>query len=106
MLHFGFFDIRTDVFTLIVAVVFVLVQVFLCFKAKNIIVRLIPDFLSLAAIIVFAVLAFVFEGWDRLGYLLLAIFAAILLAVCGLSCGIWAITKLIRKKKENGNSDG
>ena len=106
MLHFGFFDIRTDVFVLLAAIIFVLIQALLCFKVKKVIVRLIPAILSLAAIIVFAVLAFVFEGWDRLGYLLLAIFAAILLAVCGLGWGIWSITKLIRKKKENGNSDG
>ena len=93
MLHFGSFNIRTDIFVLILSVVILTVQFLFCFKVKNTIVRLIPVCLFSCLTLVFTALIFVFEGWDSLGFLLLAICSAVLLLVCGLGWGIWRLVK-------------
>lgn len=45
MLHFGLFDIRTDIIVLFLSVVVVLIQIFLCSKAKKNVIRLMPIYL-------------------------------------------------------------
>ena len=95
MLHFGLFDIRTDVFVLLMFIIVILFQTFLCFKAKKKTVRLIPISLSLTLTIVFVALGFVFDGWDAVGFFFLAICSAMLLLGSGIGWGVWAI---IRKR--------
>ena len=97
MLHFGLFDIRTDVFVLLVFFFVVLLQAFLCFKAKKKIVRLLPVCLTLVLTIVFIALGLIFDGWDAIGFFLLAIFSAVLLMGSGIAWGAWAI---VRKNKK------
>ena len=54
MLDFGLFDIRTDIFVLIVSVVFLLIQLLLCFKVKPIWIRLLPLLLFFVLTVGFA----------------------------------------------------
>lgn len=93
MLHFGSFDIRTDIFVLILSILLLTVQLLLCFKVKKTVVRIIPVCLLSCLTAVFITLIFVSEGWDSLGFLLLAICSAALLLVCGLGWGIWWFVK-------------
>lgn len=97
MLHFGAFDIRTDVFVLLLSVLWVLLQALLCLKVKKKHVRLLPVYLALALTVVFAALGIIFDGWDALGFLFLAICSAILLSDSGIGWGIYAI---VRKKNK------
>jgi phosphoglycerol transferase MdoB-like AlkP superfamily enzyme len=96
MLHFGIFDIRTDVFVLIISTILLLLQVLLCFKAKNKQIRLIPVYLFSSLTVIFLILAFIHNDWNRLGYLVLAALTAILIIVC---CIGWLVYLLINRKK-------
>ena len=96
MLHFGFLDIRTDIFVLLLSIILVLLQMFLCFKVKKKTIRLIPVYLTLVLTIVFTTLGFIFDGWDGFGFFFLAICSAVLLVCSGIGWGIWAIVKKAR----------
>lgn len=98
MLHFGAFEIRTDIFVYIVAVIVLLVQLLLCFKVKSRHVRLVPVYLFSLLTAVFAVLSLLFDGWDRVGFVALAVCAAFFLLVCGAA---WAIWRLVKRRREN-----
>ena len=98
MLHFGLFDIRTDVFVLLLFIIVVLFQTFLCFKAKKKTFRLMPIYLTLILTIAFITLGFIFDGWDGFGFFFLAICSTVLLAGSGIGWGVWAIVK---KKNKN-----
>ena len=105
MLHFGSFEIRTDVFLLILFFLVFFVQLLLCFKVKNLVVRLIPSCLFALMTAVFFVLIFVFDGWDSLGFLLLAICTASLLLACGIAwCVCWITHRSKRSKINTENS--
>ncbi len=93
MLHFGLFDIRTDIFVLFLSIVVVLFQLLLCFKAKKKTIRLIPVYLSSGVTIILTTLGLIFDGWDALGFFFLAICSAILLFFSGVGWGIWAIVR-------------
>ena len=95
MLHFGSFDIRTDVFVLLLCVIVMLLQIFICFKVKRKIVRLMPVYVTLILTVVFVILGFILGGWDGFGFFFLALCTAILLADIGIGWGIWTI---VRKK--------
>lgn len=97
MLHFGFFDIRTDIFVLLLSILLVLLQAFLCFKVKKKTIRLIPVYLTLVLTIVFTTLGFIFDGWDGFGFFFLAICSAVLLLGSGIGFGIWAIVRKTNK---------
>ena len=99
MLHLGLFDIRTDIFVLLLSVVVVLFQIFLCFKAKKKNVRLMPVYLSLVLTVVFVILGFIFDGWDSFGFFFLAVCSAVLLADSGIGWAVWSIIKKIKKDK-------
>ncbi len=91
MLDFGIFEIKTEYFVLILSVLTLSLQLLLCFKAKKLFSRLLPMILFAILTVVFFVLIFLSEGWDSIGFLLLAICAAALLLVCGIGWGIWGI---------------
>ncbi|MBE6608452.1 MAG: hypothetical protein E7633_07835 [Ruminococcaceae bacterium] len=98
MLHFGSFEIETDIFIYIVAAVILLVQLLLCFKVKNRHIRLIPVYLFSVLTAVFAALSFAFDHWDRVGFVVLAVCAAFFLLVCGAA---WAIWRFIKRRRES-----
>lgn len=99
MLDFGIFEIRTDIFLLIVSVIFLLLQIFLCLKVKNVVLRLLPTAFFAVLTTVFAVMIFLVDGWDSIGFLFLAICSAFLLFACGIGWGIWAIFKKSQIRK-------
>ena len=98
MLDFGIFEIKTEIFILILSVLVLALQLLLCFKATRLFVRLLPAILFAILTAVFFVLIFLSEGWDSVGFLLLAICAAALLLCCGIGWGIWAIVRKAKRK--------
>ena len=68
-------------------------QLLLCFKAKKIIIKLLPIALFIVSTIVFTFCSATINGWDGLGYLFVALLSFGLIWVCGLGWGIWAITR-------------
>ena len=97
MLDFGLFEIRTDIFILLMSVLTLILQVLLCFGIKKLWIRLIPPCLLTFITAVFTMLIFVFDGWDSIGFLLLALWTAILLVASGLGFGIWGVTGFVKK---------
>ena len=98
MLDFGLFEIRTDIFILILSVLTVIVQLFLCAKIKKLIIRLIPTIVLATVTVVFTILIFVFDGWDSVGFLLLAVWTAFLLGACGAAWALWWLLTKLKKK--------
>ena len=92
-------DIELTTLTIIVSIVLLLpLQLLLCFKVKNRIIRLLPVMVLALLTAVFVVLSLVFSGWDGLGYILLAIFSGFMLFMYGIGWGIWVIKRLCTKK--------
>ena len=81
------------------AVIFLLIQLLLCFKVKNKVIRLLPVFLLSIFTIFFVAMAATATDWENLGYIFPAVFIGIMWLICGMAWGIWAIIKLIKKKK-------
>ena len=99
MIDFGIFKIKTELFLLIVAVLLFLLQLLLCFKVKSLTLRFLPTLILGAMIAVFVILTFLTDGWDSLGFLVLAIWTALLLIPCGIGWLVWAIIK--KRKSSN-----
>ena len=98
---FGGVEITTVV--LIVSVLLLLpTQLLLCFKVRNLLIRLLPAIELAVSTFVFTVLYFISVGWDRIGYLFLVIFAGFMLLMCGIGWGIWAVACLVKRKKQVG----
>ena len=93
MIHFGLFAVRTDVFVSVLSIILLAIQIILCCNAKNKTVKLIPVYLLSLSTIIFVILAFLHDDWNRFGYLVLAVFAAVLLLICGLGWLVWSLIK-------------
>ena len=76
------------------------IQLFLCFRAKKLLVKLLPAILLVVAVIAFYTLIFVIKDRSAIGYGILAIVSEVLLFFSGIAWGIWAIAKLIQKKSK------
>ena len=100
MLDLGLFEIRTDIFVLTVAIVFLLIQLLLCFKVKQIWIRLLPLLVFFIFTVGFAVTSLFLEDWDRFGMAVLALFSAFRLAACGIGFGIWWIVSRGKRNKD------
>ena len=98
MIDFGIFEIKTEIFILILSVLMLALQLLLCFKVKKLLLRLLPAILFAILTMAFFVLIFLSEGWDSVGFLLLAICSAALLLFCGIGWGIWAILRKANRK--------
>lgn len=75
------------------------IQLLVCFKSKNRIIRLLPLILFLIPAIVFGGMAIVATGWDSAVYVILAIFALFMVFMCGVGWSIWGLGQFIKKKK-------
>ena len=95
-IYFGEIEL-TEVIIYISILVMIPLQLLLCFKNKNITLKLSPIFILLFSIITLICMSQFAEGWDGLGYTILAIFAGILLFACIIAWAIWFIVKLIKK---------
>lgn len=77
------------------------VQLVLCVRVRSLILRLLPALLFAMTALFFVVLAFTAVGSDNLGYLFLAIYAGIMLLMCGIAWGIWGLIRVLSRKKPN-----
>ena len=76
------------------------IQLALCFKAKKLLIKLLPTILSAAAAIVFCILAFTARDWSALVYIVFAFFAGVMLISSGIAWGIGAILKMKKMQRE------
>lgn len=81
--------------------VLLLIQLLLCFKVKNKNIRLLPVILLSIVTIFFVAMASTATDWENLDYIFPAIFIGFMWIACGMVWGIWAIIKLVKKKKGN-----
>ena len=102
MFEIGIGDIELikAVFVLSV-VVLLLIQLLLCFKVKNKVIRLLPAILLSIFTIFFVAMASTATDWENLGYIFPIIFIGVMWLMCGIAWGIWGSIKLIKKKKDN-----
>ena len=85
---------------LIVSIVALLpIQLFLCFRVRSRTIRMLPAVALALTALVFCCKAITSTDWDSLGYILLAIFAGLMLFMCGVGWGIWAIAGIIKKRR-------
>jgi hypothetical protein len=61
--------------------------------------KLLPTILLAVATVTFYVMAITARDWDAFAYLIVAVFAGAMLLFSGIAWGIWAITKLVKKRK-------
>lgn len=78
-------------FVCIVAVLIFLLQIFLCFRAKQLFRKLLPVLLLAISTIVFSGASACVGGWDGMGLLFFALLSFGLMFVCGIGWAIWAI---------------
>ena len=91
-------DINIAPFLLLFTLIGVLpVQAILCFKVKSKSVRLLPVIILSVLTTAAVIAAAIGTGWDVIFYIVSAIYLGIMLAVCGVVWGIWAIIKVIKK---------
>lgn len=79
------FELDTIPVVLFFVTVAVLSQLWLCRKAKSVIVKLIPIALLTLSTIAFSICSAYIGGWDGFGYLFLALLSFGLILVCGMS---------------------
>ncbi|MBO5970006.1 MAG: hypothetical protein J6S14_16070 [Clostridia bacterium] len=90
MIHIGSFDIKTEIFVLLVSLLLMSVQLLLCFKAKRLWVRLIPFglFAGTAAILLLA--SFIGDYYAPI-FFIYAIYSGVPAFVCACGWAIWWI---------------
>ena len=93
-------DVELTTLVIIVAIVAVLpIQLLLCFKIKNLLLRLLPSILFTIVTISFFAMIFSTQDWDSIGYAILAMLAGLLLLMSGVAWGLWGIVVCVRKYK-------
>ena len=84
----------------ICSVLFVLaIQMLLCFKAKNIFIRLLPSLLLMASTVYLFVMMKVTTDWGAIGYAVLFLFSVVLLVSAVAGWGVWGIIRLVKRTK-------
>ena len=91
-------DIDFTLLMMIVSAVIILpVQLFLCFKVKSRIIRFIP----IIALFILAVIAIIkysnVTAWDGLFFVVVVMYEAFMLLMCGIGWGVWALVKVLKK---------
>ena len=74
-----------------------IVQLIFCFKAERAFFKLLPVLLCLLAGIAFLICVFVMEGWNALGFLILAIYCGFAVLVCVASWIVFGITRFFKR---------
>ncbi len=96
-------DVELTTLVLLVSVAVLLpLQLLLCFRVRSRLVRLLPVLLLSMAALCCVVGALAAPGWDGLGYLMLAMLAGIMLLLCLAAWGIWAVIRLLRRRRGRG----
>ena len=92
-------DIELTTLTLIISFSVILpIQLMLCFRGKNRVVRLLPVAILSSVTAILLVVVLIVQGWDGLGYAIWASFTGFMLFMCGVGWGIWWI---INRKKQS-----
>ena len=87
----------TQLVMIVTAVIILPIQLLLCFKVKSLIIRFIP-IIALFILAVAAIIAYKDAvGWDGLGLVLVAIYEAFMLLMCGIGWGVWALVNVVKK---------
>ncbi len=81
-------------------------QIVLCFTVRRLWIRLLPGAVCLLAGAVCLGLAFVLDGWDAVGCVILAVLALLFLMLFGLAWGIWGICFTIKRRREMRTREG
>ena len=81
------------IIVLISAAAALILQLLLCFKAKKLLLKLIPVALFIVSAIIFSVCSAAVNGWDGIGYLFFALLSFGLIFVCGIGWGVWAVVR-------------
>ena len=92
----------TQLSNLIIAtsiLVLFIVQLILCFKSESGFLKALPLLLSLGAAITFIVLMYSIQGWDAIGYLVLALLSGAAFVACLLAWIIYGIAKAGDRKR-------
>lgn len=93
-------DIELTRLTIIASVVILLpVQLLLCFKAKNLAIRLTPVIILSISMALFIVRWLSTAGWEGLFYAFFAFFSGLMILMCGIGWGIWAVIHGLKKKR-------
>lgn len=101
MFGIWFGDIELTTLTIIISIVILLpVQLLLCFKVKNLAVRLTPIIILSCPMAVFIALWLSTPGWDGLFYAFFAIFVGFMIFMCGIGWIIWAAHSLKKKRSK------
>lgn len=94
-------EVNLTVLVLVLSVLFLMpLQIWLCFKVKSLFVRLFPVGLLTVAGGWFLTLFYTIPGWDGLGYILFAVYAAFMIVACGVGWGMWALWRWRKKRNE------
>lgn len=88
----------TTVVLIVSVVVLLPVQLVLCFRVQSLITRLLPVLLLFLLTMLLVVMSVSATGWNGFGYLILAAFSAMMLLLCGVGWGIWAVVRFARRK--------
>ena len=97
MLFLTSIQLSEDLLLASVLVVAFFVQLALSLKVNKRFVRLLPVILCLIATVVLVVSMYTAEGWDALGYLLLAIFSALIFIDFVAALIVGGIIRLIKR---------
>ncbi len=89
----------TSIIVVAACLVAFVVQLLLCLRSRRVWVRLIPVVLSVLVAAVFFGMIYLSEGWDVIGYLLLAIIASFPAATCVFAWLVFGIICIFRKKR-------
>ena len=98
MLHFGTIDIRIEIFLLVLSLLAIAGQFFLCQRTKKTILRALPIVLGLVATAVFLLLSLLLKGWDGIGCLFLAIICALFTFSLLVGYFVWRLSHKKKKK--------
>ncbi len=90
MIHIGSFDIKTEIFVLIVSLILVSVQLLLCFRAKKLWVRLIPFGLFAGTAAALLLASFIGDYYAPI-FFIYAIYSGFLALPCAGGWAIWWI---------------
>lgn len=94
-------DIGSEIIVPAIAVLFCALQLFLCLKVKKMILRLIPTVVTaLSTVVLFVLATMITEGWDAIGYLILAICAGAFFCACVLAWLIYLVIWLLRRSAQ------
>ncbi len=89
----------TTVCLIVSAVALLPIQLLLCFRVRSRMIRLLPVVVLALTALIFCCKAVTSTDWDSFGYTFLAILAGLMLFMCGIGWGIWAIVGIVKKRR-------